>query len=513
MWVLKFLNGERAGQTVPLKWGANVIGRDPKSDIVISRNGVSKSHAKIDVSSDRILLLDTQSRNGTFVNGTAIASHVVKPGQRISFDDVLCEILPARALSVVTQNEGALALKANPPMESAPQVSDAPATSSDTPRGLDAFVETVVMPSVYRLPTVVEFKNVFWIIGFALVISITALSTIPLTGILKKRIEKTSQQRAMTIARTLALRNQPILAAGQITGLTVTEASNEPGVDKAFVIDTEGRILAPAVMAQRDPEIPFISEARRLGKEVVQQIDDSTIGALVPIAVSNDQGFTQALAHAVVVYDMGALAVDDGQTLSLFVQTLIIALILGGIAFFLLWKLVTFPITQLDSQVQTVLREDRGTLQSAYKFPEWEHLVGNIQSGLTRHSGGPGFTSMGAYDHERSFEAAGLVNMVGFPALAVRAVDLGIVAVNAHFGSHIARGQVWTHSSLNSVTDQALRLNLLDVVDQAKTNPNQTIQSSIDIDSVDYVVQGQAVYGSKEVGYVLISFSPKAGGE
>jgi sensor histidine kinase regulating citrate/malate metabolism len=54
-----------------------------------------------------------------------------------------------------------------------------------------------------------EFKNVLIVFFLLLVVSITALSTIPLTNILKKRIEKTSQQRAMTIARNLAITNQP----------------------------------------------------------------------------------------------------------------------------------------------------------------------------------------------------------------------------------------------------------------------------------------------------------------
>jgi len=533
MWSIRVLSGEMAGRVFPLKSGTNLIGRAPHCDVALATAGVSKEHAQIEIVADKIILTDKGSRNGTFINGVAVRSQIVQPGQKIAIYDVICEIVPGNLVEARKKQptkrprpqpqaplpnyghggpsfDGNLAYQQQ---TSSPESSPDPGPAAST--GLAGYVmhylDHVVMPAVYQIPKVVEFRNVVAIFGLVLVVLITALSTIPLTGILKKRIEKTSQQRALTIARTLSVRNQPILAAGQMTGLTTTEASNEPGVDKAFIVSLEGRILAPAVLAQRDPEIPFIAEARRFGKEVVQQIDDNTIGALVPIVVPNDQGLVQALAHAVVMYDMGTLAVDDSQTFSLFVQTLAIALVLGAIVFFFIYKIVVFPITSLNSQLGAALRDNSIPIQTDYQFPELRELAANIQSIVARGGSG-GFDQPGAYEHDRSTEAMALTSLVGYPSLAIRTQDEVVMSVNSVFQEHIAKGQNWNQIRLDDVFDQALKLNLKDVVEKAKQNPNQSASDHIDVDGQNYQVTGQAIFGSKEVSYVMISLVPKTGG-
>lgn len=61
------------------------IGRDPECDIVIIDRQVSRIHAKIEVSkTNDILLVDLDSKNGTFVNGEVIDKPVVlKDGDEI----------------------------------------------------------------------------------------------------------------------------------------------------------------------------------------------------------------------------------------------------------------------------------------------------------------------------------------------------------------------------------------------------------------------------------------------
>src|SRR5690349_19300037 len=96
MWSIRVLTGELAGQTFPLKDGTNVVGRTPQCDIVLPTAGVSKQHARIEVHGDKIIVADAGSRNGTFVDGVAIRSQVVREGQRIGIYDVICEIVPSR---------------------------------------------------------------------------------------------------------------------------------------------------------------------------------------------------------------------------------------------------------------------------------------------------------------------------------------------------------------------------------------------------------------------------------
>jgi len=60
----------------PLKAGASLtIGRRDTNDVVIEDPAVSGHHAKIDALKDRFVLIDLQSKNGSFVNEQLVNSH------------------------------------------------------------------------------------------------------------------------------------------------------------------------------------------------------------------------------------------------------------------------------------------------------------------------------------------------------------------------------------------------------------------------------------------------------
>jgi len=59
------------------------IGRRNTNDVAIADLGVSRYHARIDVSGNKILLTDLDSKNGTFVNDRPISSHLLTHGDVI----------------------------------------------------------------------------------------------------------------------------------------------------------------------------------------------------------------------------------------------------------------------------------------------------------------------------------------------------------------------------------------------------------------------------------------------
>jgi pSer/pThr/pTyr-binding forkhead associated (FHA) protein len=63
------------------------IGRRKTNDVVIEDPAVSGYHAKIDSLGDRFMLVDLQSRNGSFVNEQLVNSHWLKHGDVISIGD------------------------------------------------------------------------------------------------------------------------------------------------------------------------------------------------------------------------------------------------------------------------------------------------------------------------------------------------------------------------------------------------------------------------------------------
>lgn len=77
------LTGELAGQRFTVERRA-VLGRDPKADILVPGDDVSRRHAAIDrTSASEYVVEDLGSRNGTMVNGVPTEVHVLKFGDKV----------------------------------------------------------------------------------------------------------------------------------------------------------------------------------------------------------------------------------------------------------------------------------------------------------------------------------------------------------------------------------------------------------------------------------------------
>lgn len=86
---LRFVSGERVGQTVALEQTATVLGRHPSCDIVLDFAEISRFHARIFENHGVYFIEDLRSRNGTIVNGVKItAATRLKGGDRVR----LCQV-------------------------------------------------------------------------------------------------------------------------------------------------------------------------------------------------------------------------------------------------------------------------------------------------------------------------------------------------------------------------------------------------------------------------------------
>jgi len=536
MWVIRILSGPQAGDIITLKPGTNVMGRAPNCDVKIVSSQVSKEHAKLDVLDSKIVVTDLGSRNGTFVNGTQVRTTRLNPGDKIALHDVLLEVIPLAPQQVAYLNqareqklkqlarpafEGNVAADISPavnesPFSPEPVESPQPEIKKQTEivATIKTYIENVLLPGVYRLPEMFELRWVLagFIVGF--VVLVTTMSSIPLMRILKASIEKESQRRALTIARTLARINRPALAQGMESALTLDVATREPGVQKAFIIsNVDGNIIAPGQQAGSYPNIPFVHEARKVGREDVQQIDSSTIGAIVPIDFYNSETGTQGVtAHAVIIYDMGALAIDDGRTLSLFIQTLFIALLFGAILFFFLYKIIERPIVALNEQLNIALKEGRDDLSSPYQFPVLQSMISNINSALNRAVHGNGAQEMRPMERDRNLEMMHVVELMGFPALAISYPDRMIRAINPTFEEKTGLSSLQTlNTSVDRVADQALKLSMQDLISRVEAQSDQISSNDIEFGGIEYQLVAKAVYGSQSIAYFLFVLVPGGG--
>lgn len=79
------IDGVELGRMIPLTQGkALVVGRDPRGEIVLQDDGISRRHAEaVLVESDRVLVRDLQSTNGIYVGGERVTEAVLNEGEKI----------------------------------------------------------------------------------------------------------------------------------------------------------------------------------------------------------------------------------------------------------------------------------------------------------------------------------------------------------------------------------------------------------------------------------------------
>ena len=75
---------------INVKGSLTTIGRKDGNSLVLDSDRVSRTHAVIDWDGDHYTVIDTGSRNGTFVNGRRVRRQALRNGDMITIGD--CEI-------------------------------------------------------------------------------------------------------------------------------------------------------------------------------------------------------------------------------------------------------------------------------------------------------------------------------------------------------------------------------------------------------------------------------------
>ncbi len=523
MLVLNILSGPQAGQSFPLDKPQLIIGRSLQADIVIESSQVSKKHAQLNIKNQGVYLTDLNSRNGTFVNGVQVHQQIIKESDKITLHDVVITITkqamtvaPSSVDFAAPQSLGHLAVDSQALNYSEP-IHDEPkenlinpmSASADYKDKLNNYLDEVVLPGVYKLAEWFDFKWVLAGLLGSIIFLITVLSTFPAINLLKSSIEKESQRRALTIAKNLAEINKSTLAQGLHSSLQLNSAANEAGVLQALIINANGSVIAPSSKAGEHLDIPFIHTARQEGKTQVQQISHNEIGAIVPMSFYNaNTGNHSVAAYSFILYDMGSLAIDDGRTISLYIQVLFIALIVGSLLMFFVFKLFEYPFVNINAQLNEELKNPTGNIKLNYNLESAQKLISNINSSLSR-SPNDSMSLSSTSEYDRTYEINNVIQMIGFPALAITNPHQAIAAINASAAESIGLGPDNLGLTLEQLNDQALKLSLKDLLDQSSLNPGQMNQNELEISGANYEIMMSSIYGKNDISYFIVSFIPK----
>ncbi len=545
MWAIRLLSGSQAGQIFPLTSGNHRLGRATSCEIKINSGSVSKEHAAVLVTEDKIILTDSNSRNGTFVNGVRIQHQRLNLGDKISLHDVLLDVVqlpdqmnvdnrplmphagvysappPSWAGNAAYKMQHQQAHSHDPQLHAMGSNTTPPPSQQMSAASLAAvfhnfqiYIDSVAMPGVYSLVKTMPFRYAIAALVSIYVIIVTALSTVPVVNTTKQNIKMESIRRARTIARVMAASNRQAAIEDNETRMSVRQAELEEGITTAVIIRAkDGTIMAPANKRGEFVNKPFVNKARREEKEVSEFIDDSNLGVSIPISIySADSGNQTVIAYAIVLYDMGSLAINASQTFSLFIQTLAIALLIGFILYFFLFKIIENPIDSLNINLDDALREGRDDLTTDYQMPALERLISNINSALTRIDRSGGAQQVSAVVN-RDTEAANIMRMLHSPALVVNAIDERVIATNDEFDRLIGGGVNLMGRPLTDIPDVALQENLRDLIPRMRAAVSEIALGEIPFAGSKYEINGQTIMGGDEPAYYLIVINPKGDNE
>lgn len=560
MWSIRVLSGQQTGQIFDLKLGKNIFGRGPSCDFKVLSVGISKEHCEIHVYKDKMMIVDLKSSNGTFVNGVKIQNSIVNLGDKVSLFDVIMDVIPTpdirpkpiKSMTITGQNSGPINPPALTPQMHMPGQMPSPMVMSqgqlqaqsygqnpqqmtmyqngnaayqlDPQTGapfqyqippnqmaaqsvvmqkslkekIEFYFDNTVMPAVYRLAVVMPFKHV--LLGFVMlfIIGVTLLSLLPMTSVIKESNYTEAAKRAKSVARALARVNETALLAGQYSNLTVADALKEDGIREAIIIlQSDGSIIAPSEKAGRQINMPFIAQARKESRSAQGTVDSKTIGATHPIGVYDaNTGESQIKYHAIVYYDVSSLGVDTEKIISLFMQTLVIASILGFLMYVLFSRLIQHPLTALNRQIDQALREKSDRTEVLFDYPEFQKVVANVNLLLNRMWNGLGDDEQSKPQQNRDLEFIQMVEMISQPALVVNLQNT-MIAVNAQFEqlSQMSKESL-IQQNISTITDSALVQNIESLVARATGSPYERHTDRIPFAQFECHISIQAILGS-----------------
>ena len=87
-------------------------------------------------------------------------------------------------------------------------------------------------------------------------------------------------------------------------------------------------------------------------------------------------------AFSILIYNVSFLKNED--IVRLVVQVLAFAFLIGLILFILLYKLIEYPIRELNLQIDKALKSGDSEIEINFKYPAIQKLITNIKSALSR---------------------------------------------------------------------------------------------------------------------------------
>ncbi len=496
--------------------GSWKIGREAGCDLVLESSKVSKQHALLVIKDGKAAIMDNGSSNGVYVNGILVKRQRIHWGDEVQIGEFVLKLsqqgrVPA-SRQAIADSDGNAALK----MDYEPIPEASPVGSPQ--EKLLGMVDKNILSPFYEVIRSVDWRYVLAsILGVALVGSVI-LSAIPIIRWGKNTTLKETLRRAHTAVSQTVRENYRILSkTNETSRLTVEACEAEQGIIECFVIDPQSvTVLAPTKQFNLSVTDPFALLAIKSIKDKQENVsipkNDTEYVIAQPIYLfspdTNDKGLTAIVLATFRIPD------SITSTFEPVVEALLFAVLLSLVAYFFIFKMIQYPIVQMEKQLDLALKGEGQAIRAEVKLAEMENLAQVMNFSLARiQQGGGGNLALGSGGPEDAEDAAYLKAIEEFDynssdALLVLDAEKKVELVGKvleellSLRNQYARGQ----NISDACKDAAFAGTAIDLAEQVINSLGEAQSAQLDINGTNRQVGAVAHKNSKgEIRYILVT--------
>lgn len=384
-------NGEVI-ETRELQDGQYHIGRSESNEICLKSNRISKQHGLLVIKNGKVAILDLGSSNGIFVNGILIKKQRITGNDQVLLGDF--QIRLGRIVSQARSGaQGNLAQKMEEDYlpQQDPQVEIQPQSQINPNKAAQLIEEKILIP-LYGLMKTADWR---WILGTIIISTLVAsvlLGARPLYVWATESSKKEAVERAHTVVNQIVRENlRALQKGGDYARFSVDAWENVRGFEEIYILDgTTGNIIAPVKLFNKSLSDGYALLAlKKVVEERQSQVTvDHSNGAVIvaqpipQVLKDTSEGANSSVAAVVLGKFQSSESITSVYDPVL--EALIFAVFLGLLAYFLILKMVTHPIRQIQEQLDSALRGEPVSVRCEAKFEDLENLAQVINFSVSK---------------------------------------------------------------------------------------------------------------------------------
>lgn len=387
-------------ETKTFEEGQFQIGRSEDCAICLKSTKVSKQHALLVIKGSQIAVVDTGSSNGLFVNGVMVKKQRIHLGDIISIGEY--QLRPIKDFpklnhggSVGRSVDGNLARKTNEEFlansNSEPNASAAANLQSHQEKFKQVVDKKVLIP-LYEMMKLVDWRVLLGSIMMSALVLTVLLAARPLYVWATGLTQSEALERAHTVLNQIVRENyRGLQKGGDFARLSVDPWESVKGFEELYIIDSKtGNIVAPVKLYNKslNDSYALIALKKVLDEKSPQVTVEHSNGVFIvaqPIPQPAQENLEDlAPGPAAVVLGKFQAAASITSVFEPVLEAIIFAVFLGLFAYYLILKMVTHPVQQIQEQLDAALRGEAVSIASEARLEDFENLAQVINFSVSK---------------------------------------------------------------------------------------------------------------------------------